>query len=197
MRGERCCIWAGFRRNNKYVFTLLHVLRLVASASILDLTSEASWNCFITNLKSLRSSSVQFPNGNVLDHWLMVTPEEEALILRQFLRFGETRPIVELMTLQCLPAVNHPLSSELSPALKSCRSNISTFIEKNSRPPAMLRSTRGDSHLVPSLCHFKKTDGDDPLRHSGNFPGGRSLSLPCYFASSSFHCLVPSAEVTA
>lgn len=164
---------------------------------LLHLTSEASWNCFIKNVKSLRSSSVQFPNGNVLDHWLMVTPEEEALILRQFLRFGETRPIVELMTLQCLPAVNHPLGSQLSPALKSCRSNISTFIEKNSRTRAMLRSTRGGSHLVSSLCNFKKNDGDDPLRHSGNVPGGLPLSLPCYFASSSFRCLAPSAEVTA
>lgn len=193
MRGERCCIWVGVRRNKKYVFTLLHVLRLVASASIKYLCSRP--HEFYKN--SPRSSSVQFPNGNVLDHWLMVTPEEEALILRQFLRFGETRPIVELMTFQCLPAVNHPPSSELSPAPKSCRSNISTLIEKNSRTAAMLRSTRGDSHLVSSLCHFKENDGDDPLRHSGNLPGGRSLSLPCYFASSSFHCLVPSAEVSA
>ncbi|KAF0028919.1 hypothetical protein F2P81_018024 [Scophthalmus maximus] len=46
----------------------------------------------------VRGYMLQFPGGTVLDRWVMVTPEEEPLVLRQFLRFGETRPIVELMT---------------------------------------------------------------------------------------------------
>lgn len=42
--------------------------------------------------------STQVPGGTALDRWSMVTPEEEPLILRQFLRFGETRTIVQLMS---------------------------------------------------------------------------------------------------
>ncbi|XP_076738239.1 zinc finger protein basonuclin-2 [Maylandia zebra] len=45
----------------------------------------------------VRGYMLQFPSGKVLDRWFMVTPEEEVLIFKQFLRFGETRPIVELM----------------------------------------------------------------------------------------------------
>uniref|UniRef100_A0AAV2KQV6 Ig-like domain-containing protein n=1 Tax=Knipowitschia caucasica TaxID=637954 RepID=A0AAV2KQV6_KNICA len=37
--------------------------------------------------------------GRTLDHLLMASPLEERLTLKQFLRFGETRPIVELMSL--------------------------------------------------------------------------------------------------
>ncbi|KAK3880842.1 hypothetical protein Pcinc_014687 [Petrolisthes cinctipes] len=33
--------------------------------------------------------------GNVLHSWHMMTPEEETLVLRQFLRFGETRAIAQ------------------------------------------------------------------------------------------------------
>lgn len=35
--------------------------------------------------------------GKVLDRWVSMTPEDEVVTLRQFLRFGETKPIVELM----------------------------------------------------------------------------------------------------
>lgn len=48
------------------------------------------------------SVSVQYPSGQVLDRWSMVTPQEEPLVLKQFLRFGETRPTVQLMMLQCV-----------------------------------------------------------------------------------------------
>uniref|UniRef100_A0A8C7YC34 Uncharacterized protein n=1 Tax=Oryzias sinensis TaxID=183150 RepID=A0A8C7YC34_9TELE len=46
----------------------------------------------------VRGYMLQGPGGIVLDRWVMVTPEEELLLFKQFLRFGETRPIVELMT---------------------------------------------------------------------------------------------------
>ncbi len=35
--------------------------------------------------------------GKVLDRWVTMSPEEEVVTLRQFLRFGETKSIVELM----------------------------------------------------------------------------------------------------
>lgn len=128
----------------------------------------------------------------------MVTPEEELLILKQFLRFGETRPIVELMTIQCLAAVNQLSSPELNPALKSCQSNISTFIEQNSGTPGMLNNTRGDSPSVPGVCLFKENgpvDQDDTVHQLENFPGGQSLLLPFHLPSSYLHCLVPSTKV--
>ncbi|KAM7376892.1 hypothetical protein PAMA_013591 [Pampus argenteus] len=84
----------------------------------------------------VRGYMLQYPNGKVLDRWSMVTPEEELLILKQFLRFGETRPIVELMTLQRLAAVNHLPDPELNPATKRCHSNTSTFMERSGRMPA-------------------------------------------------------------
>ncbi|TRY60730.1 hypothetical protein DNTS_007804 [Danionella cerebrum] len=40
---------------------------------------------------------MQDSTGNILDRWNSVTPEEEQMILRQFLRYGETRSIVEIM----------------------------------------------------------------------------------------------------
>ncbi len=38
--------------------------------------------------------------GKVLDRWAIMTFEEEIVTLQQFLRFGETKSIVELMALQ-------------------------------------------------------------------------------------------------
>nr|XP_033465123.1 zinc finger protein basonuclin-2 [Epinephelus lanceolatus] len=142
----------------------------------------------------VRGYMLQHPSGKVLDRWLMVAPEEELLILKQFLRFGETRPIVELMTLQCLTAVNHLSDPELSPAPKSCQSNINTFIERNGGTPEMFKNTRGDSRLVTGVCRFKKNspvDHSEPVHHFENFPGGPSLLLPFHFPSPALHCLVP------
>ncbi|XP_048375716.1 zinc finger protein basonuclin-1 [Sphaerodactylus townsendi] len=39
-------------------------------------------------------------SGKVLDHWSIMTSEEELATLQQFLRFGETKSIVELMAIQ-------------------------------------------------------------------------------------------------
>lgn len=128
----------------------------------------------------LRFISLQFPSGKVLDHWLMVTPEEELLILKQFLRFGETRPIVELMTLQCLVAVGRLSDPEPNP--KSCQSNVDAFIERNG---GALRNTRGDSRLVAGVCRFKK---NIPAEH--NDAVHQSLLLPFHFP-----CLVPPTKV--
>lgn len=150
------------------------------------------------HLFTLRFISLQYHSGKVLDRWLMVTPEEELLILKQFLRFGETRPIVELMSLQCPAAVNHLSDHELNPAPKSCQSNISSFIEWNGGTPGVLKNTRGDSRLVAGVGRFKKNspaDHNDTVHHFENFPVGQSLLLPFHFPSSAFHCLVPPTKV--
>lgn len=130
--------------------------------------------------------SVQYPSGKVLDRWLMVTPEEELLILKQFLRFGETRPIVELMTL-------HLSDPEMNHITKKCQSNISTFIERSGRMPGILRNARRESRLVAGVCHFKKNN--PAIHHFENFPGGLSLLLPFHFPSSAYHCFAPPTKV--
>ncbi|XP_043088480.1 zinc finger protein basonuclin-1 isoform X2 [Puntigrus tetrazona] len=45
----------------------------------------------------VRGYMLQDSMGKVLDRWVTMSPEDEAVTLRQFLRFGETKSIVELM----------------------------------------------------------------------------------------------------
>ncbi|XP_033181623.1 zinc finger protein basonuclin-2-like [Mastacembelus armatus] len=145
----------------------------------------------------VRGYMLQYPSGTVLDRWLMVTPEEELLILKQFLRFGETRPIVELMTLQCLAAVSHLSDPEQSPIPKSSQSKTSTATERDGAP-GVFRNTRGDSCLVAGVYRFEKNrpaSHNDTVQHFENFLGGLSLLLPFHFPSSAHQCLVPSTKV--
>ncbi|XP_055133389.1 zinc finger protein basonuclin-1 isoform X1 [Symphalangus syndactylus] len=48
----------------------------------------------------IRGYVLQDASGKVLDHWSIMTSEEEMATLQQFLRFGETKSIVELMAIQ-------------------------------------------------------------------------------------------------
>ncbi|KAM5291235.1 zinc finger protein basonuclin-1 isoform 2-T2 [Glossophaga mutica] len=48
----------------------------------------------------IRGYVLQDASGKVLDHWSIMTGEEEVATLQQFLRFGETKSIVELMAVQ-------------------------------------------------------------------------------------------------
>ncbi|KAK2863391.1 hypothetical protein Q5P01_002924 [Channa striata] len=144
----------------------------------------------------VRGYMLQYPSGKVLDCWLMVTPEEELLVLKQFLRFGETRPIAELMMVQCFTAVNHLSDPELSTVPKNCQSHISTFIERNGRTPGVYRNTRGASCLVADICHFEKNSSPnhDTVQHFENVPKRLSLLLPVNFPSSAVHRLAPSTK---
>lgn len=142
---------------------------------------------------------LQFPGGTVLDRWVMVTPEEEPLVLRQFLRFGETRPIVELMTRQSPAAVNRPSDPELRPAPKSCQSNICAFPERDGGTAGnIFRNSGNGSHLLTGVCSSGKSrvaDCNDTIHHFENFAGGLSLLLPFHFPSSTFQCLAPPTKV--
>uniref|UniRef100_A0A672ZDZ3 Zinc finger protein basonuclin-2 n=1 Tax=Sphaeramia orbicularis TaxID=375764 RepID=A0A672ZDZ3_9TELE len=114
----------------------------------------------------VRGYKLQQSSGKVLDQWLMVTPEEEFLILKQFLRFGETRPIVELM-IQCM-SPDHP---------KTCHSNVCTFSEQNG-------------------CHFETpADRKGTVHPFESFPGGPSLLLPFHYSGSTFHCMLHPTKV--
>uniref|UniRef100_A0A8D2LV63 Basonuclin 1 n=2 Tax=Varanus komodoensis TaxID=61221 RepID=A0A8D2LV63_VARKO len=48
----------------------------------------------------IRGYVLQDASGKVLDHWSIMSSEEELATLQQFMRFGETKSIVELMAIQ-------------------------------------------------------------------------------------------------
>lgn len=50
--------------------------------------------------------------GKVLDRWVTMSPEDEVATLQQFLRFGETKPIVELMFEEIRPGTDPSPSEE-------------------------------------------------------------------------------------
>ncbi|XP_034020955.1 zinc finger protein basonuclin-1 [Thalassophryne amazonica] len=140
----------------------------------------------------VRGYMLQHPGGKVLECWWMVTSEEEFLILKQFLRFGETRPIVELMSLQNLDNTNHLPITELNSGPKSCRLDISQFIEWNRGMLGMVRNAGRDSHQVASICQFEKNspgDHSSTTQHFGNCQRGMSLLFPFDFPNSLFQCL--------
>ncbi|XP_076045288.1 zinc finger protein basonuclin-2-like isoform X2 [Oratosquilla oratoria] len=57
-----------------------------------------------------RGYMLQDKHGNPLYKWNMVTPQEEALVLQQFLRFGETKLIVQQLLSQEPPSHSSSLS---------------------------------------------------------------------------------------
>lgn len=125
----------------------------------------------------------------MLDCWSMVTPEEELLILKQFLRFGETRPLVELMTAQCLAAINPHLTPEVNSSQKSCQSNTRTFVEPNHRTPETSGSFKENSVIC---CYEQK--GSVHHNESVHHTGCSSFS-PLRFPGTNFACLTPSIKV--
>ncbi|KAK1327814.1 hypothetical protein QTO34_012722 [Cnephaeus nilssonii] len=73
----------------------------------------------------IRGYVLQDASGKVLDHWSIMTSEEEVATLQQFLRFGETKSIVELMAghEKDEPAVAAPPSAasvDIRAFLESC-----------------------------------------------------------------------------
>ncbi|XP_062998475.1 zinc finger protein basonuclin-1 isoform X2 [Elgaria multicarinata webbii] len=78
----------------------------------------------------IRGYVLQDASGKVLDHWSIMTSEEELATLQQFLRFGETKSIVELMAIQ-----EKEGQSIVIPAA-SANMDIRAFIEScNQRSP--------------------------------------------------------------
>ncbi|XP_067245621.1 zinc finger protein basonuclin-1 [Chanodichthys erythropterus] len=82
----------------------------------------------------IRGYVLQDVAGKVLDRWAIMTFEEEIVTLQQFLRFGETKSIVELMALQ-----DKEGQAVVVPTPRT-NSDIRSFIESSTqrsvRPPA-------------------------------------------------------------
>uniref|UniRef100_A0AAV2LRE0 C2H2-type domain-containing protein n=1 Tax=Knipowitschia caucasica TaxID=637954 RepID=A0AAV2LRE0_KNICA len=98
----------------------------------------------------IRGYVLQDVAGKVLDRWAIMTFEEEIATLQQFLRFGETKSIVELMALQ-----DKEGQAVLVPSTRT-NSDIRTFIERNTpRTTANLTTANVDKLSGTSMHHFE------------------------------------------
>uniref|UniRef100_A0A3Q4FYV5 Basonuclin zinc finger protein 1 n=1 Tax=Neolamprologus brichardi TaxID=32507 RepID=A0A3Q4FYV5_NEOBR len=98
----------------------------------------------------IRGYVLQDVAGKVLDRWAIMTFEEEIATLQQFLRFGETKSIVELMALQ-----DKEGQAVLVPSTRT-NSDIRTFIERNTpRTAANLSASKTEKLSGNSMHHFE------------------------------------------
>ncbi|CAB1444158.1 unnamed protein product [Pleuronectes platessa] len=98
----------------------------------------------------IRGYVLQDVAGKVLDRWAIMTFEEEIATLQQFLRFGETKSIVELMALQ-----DKEGQAVLVPSTRT-NSDIRTFIERNTpRTVASLSTSKANKLSSNSMHHFE------------------------------------------
>ncbi|KAM8958065.1 zinc finger protein basonuclin-1 [Lycaon pictus] len=100
----------------------------------------------------IRGYVLQDASGKVLDHWSIMTSEEEVATLQQFLRFGETKSIVELMAIQ----EKEEQSIIIPPATANV--DIRSFIESCSHRSASLptpvdKGTPGSLHPFENLIN--------------------------------------------
>ncbi|XP_032438759.1 zinc finger protein basonuclin-2-like [Xiphophorus hellerii] len=117
----------------------------------------------------VRGYMLQRPDGGVLERWDAATPREQLLLLRQFLRFGETRPIVEVMILQHLEGEEIPPDQQPNAPVKNIQSGWN-----NGASGLRLGSLR-DGQLAESNAA------------SGNGPAGQSVLLPFHFPQSGIY----------
>ncbi|XP_033904389.3 zinc finger protein basonuclin-1-like isoform X1 [Acipenser ruthenus] len=119
----------------------------------------------------IRGYVLQDATGKVLDRWAIMTYEEEIATLQQFLRFGETKSIVELMVIQDKEGQAVAVSNSRTD------SDIRAFIESN-------------SHRSPSLSANIEKVTSSNVHHFENFINSMAFMLPFQFLSP-----VPAAPV--
>ncbi|KAM9310915.1 LOW QUALITY PROTEIN: zinc finger protein basonuclin-1 [Gastrophryne carolinensis] len=101
----------------------------------------------------IRGYVLQDASGRVLDHWTIMTVEEELATLQQFLRFGETKSIVELMAIHEKEGY-----SVLVPPIRT-NSDIRAFIENSNTkcspivPPALEKVTPSSVHPFENMIN--------------------------------------------
>lgn len=91
---------------------------------------------------------VQDSSGKVLDCWMIMTPEDELVTLRQFLSFGETKSSAELMISH---HEQHPGSTN------ACRTPKNDHFFNTSHKLQMNGVIRGQRS--PSMCHLVNPSG--------------------------------------
>ncbi|XP_072904779.1 zinc finger protein basonuclin-2 isoform X3 [Hemitrygon akajei] len=108
----------------------------------------------------VRGYILQDAAGKVLDRWAIMSREEEIITLQQFLRFGETKSIVELM------AIQEKEGQAVAVPTSKADSDIRTFIEGNNR-------TRS-----PSLLAHLENSNPSSIHHFENIPNSLAFLLP-------------------
>ncbi|XP_073408573.1 zinc finger protein basonuclin-2 isoform X1 [Dendrobates tinctorius] len=108
----------------------------------------------------VRGYILQDTAGKVLDRWAIMSREEEIITLQQFLRFGETKSIVELM------AIQEKEGQAVAVASSKADSDIRTFIESNNR-------TRS-----PSVLSQLENSNPSSIHHFENMPNSLAFLLP-------------------
>ncbi|XP_056101018.1 zinc finger protein basonuclin-2 isoform X3 [Rhinichthys klamathensis goyatoka] len=104
----------------------------------------------------VRGYMLQDCMGKVLDRWVSMSSEDEVATLRQFLRFGETKPIVELMFEEVRPGADPSPSEEREHSQNPAFPLPLPFISAPLFP--------ADSHPVPqtlskqSVCETSNTE---------------------------------------
>ncbi|KAK2847663.1 hypothetical protein Q7C36_009345 [Tachysurus vachellii] len=99
----------------------------------------------------IRGYVLQDVAGKVLDRWAIMTFEEEIATLQQFLRFGETKSIVELMALQ--DKEGQAITVPTIRANSDIRSFIESSMQRPSVPPTTEPLSRHNGHHFESLVN--------------------------------------------
>ncbi|GFY53610.1 zinc finger protein basonuclin-2 [Trichonephila inaurata madagascariensis] len=127
-----------------------------------------------------RGYILQNSRGQVLERWNMPTREEEPLILQQFLRFGETKPIAQQLLLQ-------ESSERMEQAMQGSKdyhdSDIKRFIQRASRlipllppPPTNLASLPSSAPSVMSNVTNLTSTISRPSKPASSVSSTTSLS---------------------
>eukprot|EP00062_Callorhinchus_milii_P008149 gi/632950543/ref/XP_007890780.1/ PREDICTED: zinc finger protein basonuclin-2 isoform X1 [Callorhinchus milii] len=108
----------------------------------------------------VRGYILQDAAGKVLDRWAIMSREEEIITLQQFLRFGETKSIVELM------AIQEKEGQAVAVPGSKADSDIRTFIEGNNRARS------------PSVLSHLENGNPSSIHHFENIPNSLAFLLP-------------------
>ena len=113
---------------------------------------------------------LQDSKGSNLDKWKMCSPEDEPLILQQFLRFSVTRPLTQQLILQELCEKNADTKAKLQEHMMKLMSNNNT-----SKPPPLGGDTSVKQQPVTSS---PSSHGPPPTSPSSSVSPVRSHSSP-------------------
>ncbi|XP_063045232.1 zinc finger protein basonuclin-1 [Engraulis encrasicolus] len=121
----------------------------------------------------IRGYVLQDVAGKVLDRWAIMTFEEEIATLQQFLRFGETKSIVELMALQ-----DKESQAVIVPSTRT-NSDIRTFIENSTQQQQQQQQQRSPSAALPAAATTKVEKlSTGNVHHFENFINSMAFMLP-------------------
>lgn len=110
---------------------------------------------------------MQDSSGRVLDRWVIMTPEDELVTLRQFLRFGETKSSAELMISQLSTNASKTTTNDFF----NTSLNLQTSgIIKGQRSPSVsrLEILSGGSEPSSSPSEFCQFQQDRDKKHEEN-----------------------------